>query len=67
MLYPIQFLDAAAGLALACILLAVERSLAALDMAGGALLNLLHIDARVLHVVFYSKDTSSVQPPCGPE
>jgi hypothetical protein len=36
-------------------------------MAGGALLDLLHIDAKVLHVVLYSKDTSSVQPPCGPE
>jgi hypothetical protein len=36
-------------------------------MVGGALLDLLHIDARVLHVMFYNKDTSSVQPPCGPE
>lgn len=45
-------LDAAARLALACVLLAVERPLAALNMAGSALLDLLHIGARVLHVVF---------------
>jgi hypothetical protein len=51
-LHSIQSLDVAAGLALARILLAVERSLAALNMAGGALLDLLHIGARALYAVF---------------
>jgi hypothetical protein len=52
MLFAIRYLDASAGMALACIFLAVVRTLAALNMARSALLDLLHVGARALHVVF---------------